>query len=125
MAFSDHPTSKKMTGKASNKESVPLHLQVRTPEFEGGQDALDAFIQKNLDYPALAERNNVEGTVIIRFKVLETGIISDIEVEKPLGMGCDEAAIALVKSMPDWTPGVQGGRAITTSVRLPVQFRLY
>lgn len=125
MAFSDHPTSKKMTGKASNKESVPLHLQVRTPEFPGGQDALDAYIQNNLEYPELAENQKREGTVFIRFQLDINGRISNITAENSVGMGCDEAALSLVRSMPRWKPAVQGGKPVAATVRIPIRFHLY
>ena len=121
-AFIDNTAS--VDKKASGKE-VPLHLQFRQPEFPGGQEALSEYIQAHLEYPALAERHGREGAVVVRFQLDETGKISGVTAENAIGMGCEEAAVALVRNMPNWKPAMQGGRYIPASMRVPVQFRLY
>lgn len=93
-------------------------------EFPGGQSALGKFLQKNLRYPPQAQRANVSGRVFLSFVVDRAGEISDVQVLKGLGFGCDEEAIRVVKSMPRWNPGKQSGRAVKSKFNLPISFVL-
>ncbi|WP_245849614.1 energy transducer TonB [Hymenobacter crusticola] len=94
------------------------------PVFPGGNDALLAAIQKNTKYPPLALRNQVEGKVFITFVVGPDGAVSGVTVQKGIGSGCDEAAVAAVKTLPRFTPGKQNGRAVSVSFTVPVTFAI-
>jgi protein TonB len=52
------------------------------------------------------------------------GTVSDFELLKGIGGGCDEEAIRIVKNSPKWTPGMQVGKAVRTRMRLPINFTL-
>jgi protein TonB len=43
-------------------------------------------------------------------------------IEKGIGAGCDEEALRLVSAMPQWTPGMQDGKPVKVSMKLPFQF---
>jgi protein TonB len=92
--------------------------------FPGGQEALNKFLSKNIKYPAEAQRANVQGKVFLSFVVSPDGSISDVQVLKGLGFGCDQEAMRVVKSMPKWTPGKQSGRAVKSRFNLPITFQL-
>lgn len=62
------------------------------PKLIGGL----ASIQKHLVYPELALRAGVQGTVRVVAFVDEEGNVTRAEVEKAIGGGCDEAAVAAV-----------------------------
>lgn len=94
------------------------------PEFPGGQDAMMKFLGQNIRYPSVAQRNGLEGRVILSFVVDQNGEISDIKVLKPLGGGTDEEAIRVIKTMPKWRPGKQNGRAVKVKFTLPVLFSI-
>lgn len=68
-------------------------------------------IEKNRRYPSEAIENNIEGRVIISFFVDENGQLSDFQVKKSLGYGCDEEAIRLLKNGPPWDAGATNTRA--------------
>src|ERR1700747_2153675 len=53
---------------------------------------LRKYLQENLHYPEKARRNNIEGRVIVKFVVTETGDIDKVAVIKGIGGGCDEEA---------------------------------
>lgn len=93
------------------------------PQFVGGNEALVRYMQKNLRYPPLALRNNVEGKVYISFTVQASGAIADVQVLKGLGYGTDEEATRVVKDMPAWTPGQQNKRSVAVRYTLPITFR--
>ena len=57
------------------------------------------FIAENLKYPELAYTQNIAGDVELSFIVETSGRISNLEVVNPLGGGCTEEAIHLIKQM--------------------------
>lgn len=94
------------------------------PEYPGGPKAMFKFISDNLQYPAEAEKNRVEGLVILSFEILSDGSLDKINVLKGIGSGCDKEAIRLVDSMPLWTPGLSQGKPIPVLYNLPIRFIL-
>lgn len=105
------------------KQEVFTSVEVM-PEFVGGEAAMRKFIVDNVVYPERAKQMNLEGKVYVRFMVDEFGNISNISVLRGPGQGLDEAAVAVVKRMPRWKPGKQGGRAVRVWFTLPVDFTL-
>ncbi|TXI79710.1 MAG: energy transducer TonB [Flavobacteriales bacterium] len=103
---------------------APLLLVEQMPEYPGGQQAMFAFISKELKYPEEAIDNGIEGTVVISFVVERDGSIGEAKVLRGLGGGCSEEALRVVKSMPLWKPGMQGGKLVRTSYNLPIRFKL-
>ncbi len=93
------------------------------PEFVGGAGALFMHLQKNLNFPQEAKDNHVNGAVKTEFTVDSLGNIKDVKVLEGLGYGCDEAAIAAIKSMPKWTPGKKNGKPVEIKYTLPVRFQ--
>ena len=49
-----------------------------------------------LKYPAQAEQNNIQGTVVVIFDIDSNCTYVNIRIEKGIGFGCDEEAIRLV-----------------------------
>lgn len=96
----------------------------QNPEFAGGQAALLRFLQKNLRYPNQAVNAGVMGKVFMQFVVGKDGAISNVDVLKGIGFGCDEEAQRVVKLMPRWSPGKQSGRAVAVKFTLPIMFQL-
>jgi len=60
----------------------------------------------------------------VTFIVETDGSISSVEVLRGIGGGCDEEAVRVIKSMPNWIPGKQGGVAVRVKFNLPVKFTL-
>ncbi len=91
-------------------------------EFPGGPGAWRRYLIKSLKYPSAARRANVGGRVFVSFVVNTDGSVSDIQILKGVGFGCDEEAIRLIKSMPRWNPGKQSGRAVRSRFTQPITF---
>ncbi|MDQ3143052.1 MAG: energy transducer TonB [Bacteroidota bacterium] len=106
------------------KEEVPFTYVEQMPEFPNGQAALLKYIQSNLKYPAIARENGIEGTVVVQFVVTKDGDIQKVTVARGIGGGCDEEALRVVRSMPNWRPGKHNGRAVPVSFTLPIRFKL-
>jgi len=83
-----------------------------------------AAIQKELEYPEIARKAGIEGTVIIYAKISTTGEVINTRVVKPLGnSGCNEAAIKAIKAVK-WKPAMQRDKAVMVWVSVPVKFKL-
>jgi protein TonB len=104
------------------KES--LFLEMVPPGFIGGHEALETYISDNLKYPPLAIRQGLEGTVFVMVKITSEGKIMDAIIKKSCKPILDEAALDLIKGMPQWNPVTQGNNTIETYYQLPITFSL-
>ncbi len=93
------------------------------PEFPGGAVSMYKFLQKNIQYPPCARENGIEGKVYITFVVDNKGYITDIKTLRDIGCGCADEAIRVIKLMPRWKPGRQGGKNVKVQYNLPVNFK--
>lgn len=93
------------------------------PQFEGGERGLMNFIGRNIRYPIKAMEQNIQGKVIVRFVVSDTGEVTQVSVLRGIGGGCDEEAMRVVSLMPPWTPGKQDGVPVSVWYTLPIQFK--
>ena len=94
------------------------------PQFPGGDQAMFEYLGKNIKYPEEAKEKNIEGRVFISFVVEKDGSVTNVEVKRSIGGGCDEEAVRVVKAMPNWTPGIQDGKPVRVSYMLPIFFKL-
>ena len=94
------------------------------PDFPGGTQKLADYLAKNIKYPQMARESGIQGRVFISFVVEPDGSVSNVNVMRSLGGGCDEEAVRVVKSMPKWKPGKQRGKPVRVSYILPVNFKL-
>jgi TonB family protein len=110
------------SGKAGKGEVYDVVETLPIPS--GGMAGWSAYLSANLGYPTTARRKDIEGTVIVSFVVNTDGTVSDFELFRGIGGGCDEEALRIVKNSPKWTPGMQDGKAVRTRMRLPINFML-
>jgi protein TonB len=94
------------------------------PVFQGGMEQLIKFLSANITYPAMAKQEGVQGRVFVNFVVEADGSVTNVKVLRGIGGGCDEEAVRVVNSMPNWTPGMQRGEAVRVSFNLPIRFTL-
>jgi TonB family protein len=94
------------------------------PKFPGGDQALIQILQANIRYPKYEQTMDIQGKVIIRFRVEKDGKVSNIVVTKSVSKGLDEEAVRVVKLLPPFTPGYYRGDWTPTYFNLPVVFRL-
>jgi TonB family protein len=79
------------------------------------------FISNHLTYPEAAFKQNISGTVKLKFVVEPSGRISNILTEQALGGGCTEEAIRVVKLIK-WNPGILQNKAVRTWMCLEITF---
>ena len=86
--------------------------------YEGGQEAMYAFIAKELKYPLTAKRNRMQGRCIVSFTLNPDGTMQGIKLVKQVGGGTGEEALRVVRLLKFKKPEYP----ILTS--LPIDFKL-
>lgn len=94
------------------------------PEFPGGNDSLRSFLIRNIKYPESAWKNSISGTVYVSFVVDDEGYITDVKITRGVDAELDKEALRVMKLMPRWKPGRQGGKSVNVRMMLPVKFSL-
>lgn len=118
--------------KSSNKKDKKKEIVVAVvdtnqllinPSFKGGDKAMYDFFEQNLRYPRNADRNGIKGTVDIICTVTKEGKLKNFKIIKPLGFGCNEEAMRLVKLLPDWDIAKVANRPVEVKVVITVPFK--
>lgn len=94
------------------------------PTFPGGEGAMMAWIQKNIEYPQLAVEMGEQGICYIQFVVNKDGSIEQVKIMRGVSDALDSEAKRVVRRMPKWTPGEQAGKKVRVRYTLPIHFRL-
>ena len=93
------------------------------PSFIGGEVELFKFLGKNLVYPKQANLNCISGKVQLSFLIDSIGNVSDTEIVKSLGFGCDEEATKVILlTSGRWNPATKNGKPELVRIALPVMF---
>lgn len=106
-----------------NRNSV-YDVVEQMPSFPGGISGLKTYLNQNTRYPAEAQENCVQGRVVVSFVVGKDGHISDVTVLRSVDPSLDKEAVRVIRNMPRWTPGKQGGEPVKVRYNVPVSFRL-
>jgi len=109
------------------EEAAPQEVFVvveEMPSFPGGDVELLKFISENLHYPEIAKENNIQGKVIMRFCVTYKGTVDQVSVARGVDPSLDEEATRVVKMLPLFKPGKQGGKPVNVWYSLPISFQL-
>lgn len=101
----------------------PKKKFLKLPEYPGGKEAFRTYIKSNLMYPKEAKENRVEGIVHLNADIDDNGNVIDVIVEKPLGAGCDEEAVRLIKAVQFGKVKNRGMR-VKTRKKFRIEFKL-
>lgn len=123
-------------------------------EYPGNTEALYRFLAQDIKYPALAQKWGVQGKVLVDFVIERDGRVSQVQARKMEGKAPrseitvtakandkkltpeekaeqKQAAESLmregervVKTMPNWKPGMDKGKPCRTRYTLPIMFKL-
>ena len=91
--------------------------------YPGGKNAIQDFIKTNICYPKEALSKQIEGDVIIKYKVNSSGIVVNTYIEKGIGYGCDKEALRIVKKLK-YPKNINKKIRVTTSKKITIKFRL-
>jgi len=121
--IADLEDDKLLVGEKAPDDEVHEFVE-QPPSFPGGDAALMDYLNGNISYPTIAVEIGIQGKVTCSFVVGKDGSIQDVKVERGVDKSLDTEAVRVIKSMPRWIPGRQGGNAVKVKYYLPVAFRL-
>lgn len=96
----------------------------KIPEFVGGIEAMNQFINDNLRYPPECGEMAIQGRVIIRITITNNGKVKNSNVIRGIETYCDKEALRVVDLMPDWIPAKHKGENVDAYYILPIVFRI-
>jgi TonB family protein len=105
-------------------DNGPTYPTFQMAEPMGGRRAFKKYLEDKLIYPQQAIANKVEGKVTIQFIVEPTGKLSNFNVVKGIGSGCDEELIRLIKQGPKWSATKRNDELVKSRVRVRMRFSL-
>jgi periplasmic protein TonB len=105
-------------------EPAPFIVVEEMPEPQGGSAGLLKFIADNTKYPETARENNIQGKVIVKFCVTSKGGVDMISILRGVDPELDAEALRVVRSLPPFKPGKQGGRNVPVWYSVPIIFQI-
>ncbi|MBO8448159.1 MAG: TonB family protein [Bacteroidetes bacterium] len=125
LAFRNEPVAEK---KDRTSEGVVAYYDCdQRPMFLNSADPrqfLEKWVYQYLRYPPEAVENGIQGTVQVNFVIDKDGKVRDVKVAKSVDPLLDEEAVRVVSASPKWRPGRLRGEKVSTSMTIPVEFRL-
>ena len=112
-AADPRPPTGQGTGGAAVGKTIPV-----AEYYEGGQEAMYAFVNQELKYPLLAKRNRIQGQCIVSFTLNPDGTLTGVKLVKQVGGGTGDEALRVVRLLQFKKPEYP----ILTS--LPINFKL-
>lgn len=92
------------------------------PNYPAGSDSFYDLLSRRVKMPEAATQKGIQGNVELSFVVGLQGNLSDFEIQKSLGFGCDEEAIRVVKSLGNWSAAQKNGQAFVSKKTILVAF---
>ncbi len=89
------------------------------PKPIGGMEG----IMRRLQYPEIARKAGIEGRVTVQFVIEKDGTVSNPQVLKGIGGGCDEAAVKAIRDTR-FTPGMQRKKPVRVRMSIPIVFKM-
>ena len=90
----------------------------------GGVSAPRPIYSPDPEYSEEARKAKYQGTVVVWVVVGPDGRTRDIRIQRSLGMGLDEKAIAAIQTWK-FEPARKNGVAVAVQVSVEITFRLY
>lgn len=112
----------------SRLSKSPLSLKslgdTTLPYCRQGDSILTDYLISNFEYPLSAQRDSIEGRIIVLFTVNADSTISNISILHGIQTDCDNEALRVVRNMPPFNPATTDGIPISYTIALPIMLRL-
>ncbi|MBW4891888.1 energy transducer TonB [Mucilaginibacter sp. HMF5004] len=115
--------------KAQTPDTVKIDNRVyatveKLPTYPDGMSAFYYYISTALHYPAIDQKNHVQGRVFVSFIVERDGTLSTIKVLRAPSETLGKEGARIISQSPKWIPGMQGGKTVRVQFTLPINFAL-
>lgn len=101
-----------------------MRVVEQLPEFPGGMVEFMKWLTRNLRYPTIAQKQGIEGKVVVTFIVNKDGTIANPRIEKSINSYLDNEALRVIRMMPRWKPGMIGKKPCRTMFAIPINFKI-
>ena len=112
------------TTKEADASNKVYEVVEQMPSFPGGDAAMMKYLAENIKYPVSAQKAKEQGRVVVQFIVEKDGAVTGVKTVRSVTPALDAEAVRVIKAMPKWTPGRQGGQPVRVKYNVPVSFRL-
>ena len=109
-------------GDSSLKNGRLFYSVEVAPKFPGGLSGYYLFLAKALKMPDNKYAKFSNKSVTVRIIIDTTGKVVFAEIEKGLNNAYNNAALEMIKQMPDWTPALQNNHPVPVTLSLPLRF---
>ena len=110
---------------SDDDKSIPFQTVEVKPMFQGGNaNNFAKWVNENIVYPEDALKAKKQGRVIVMFTITSEGKMSNAKVLRGTFKSMDDEALRVIKSSPEWTPGMMHGKAVSVTYTFPVVFKL-
>lgn len=126
LIFNPNDTAGTIDIKEANQVRAIDKNALKEARFLGGQQLFIYHIMNNFVYPTRCQDLEINGYVILKFRVNRTGNIDKITVIQETSK-CSEftaEAIRVLKLSPIWIPGTNNGKNISTWFQVPIRLSL-
>lgn len=106
-----------ITAQANTKIYTDLEVDTKAV-FGQGKLSFEEFLRYYQKYPEEAQNNNISGTVLLDVVVSEKGEVVSTKVVQSAGTVLDNETKRLAGLMPDFTPAIKDGVAVSSKVLL-------
>lgn len=112
----------------AKQEGKPAPAQITGPVYPvktgGGMSPPRATFSSDPEYSEEARKAKYQGTIVLSLVVDASGMPTDVQIVRPLGLGLDEKATEAVSNWK-FRPAAKDGEPVATKIMAEVAFRLY
>ena len=66
----------------------------------------------------------IQGNIYVSFVIDEKGNNNNVSLVRGVDTALDNEALCVIRSMPKWKPGKQGGKGVNVRYYVPIFFQL-
>lgn len=94
------------------------------PQLASGEKNFMIFLQKNVQYPAHARRNGIQGAVYVQMTITKDGRIENIVVTDGIDTCLDKESMRVIRLLKLATPPMLNGQPVEVCGVASVKYRL-
>ena len=121
--FSTKTVAQQSAATNSGKNQIE-NGDIKKPEYPGGIMEFYKIVGMHYKIPVEAEKNKIEGEILIKFMVEKDGSLSEFKIIKDLGYGMADEAIRVIKLSSKWIPGSENGKTVRVEYSLPITIQI-
>ena len=112
-----------LTAVGCDTNSTPVTIDYATADTK--PEPVNGWVNlgNNGQYPEMAERAGIEGTVVVSLVISDEGEPFMLRIQEGIGGGCDEASLEVIRDEV-FAPGRLADEAVNVSMRMGVTFSL-